>query len=129
MTWFGGRSYLRRGIGGDLAGERPVRGAGVVLPEDGAAGDEEVGSGFADGTDVARVDAAVDLDVHFGRQQPAELGDTTERLGHELLARQARMDAHAEREVGALRGVGRPRNLRFGIERDADAEPELAGAP
>src|SRR5262245_29195899 len=71
MTWFGGRSYLRGDIGCDFAGERGVGGGRVVLPEDRASGDEQVGAGFAHGRDVLCVDAAVDLDLNRLGQGPA----------------------------------------------------------
>src|SRR5205807_1692272 len=121
-----GRSYLRRDIGFDLAGERAVGSSRVVLPEDRAPGDEQVGARVAHRPDVVRVDAAVDLDVDAVGKQATQLLDPRERLRHELLARETWMDAHAEREVGALRGPrGRP-DLRLRVERDADAEAELA---
>src|SRR5262245_28642110 len=126
MTWFGGRSYLRRDIGCDLARERPVGGPRVVLPEDGAAGDEEIGACVAHRPRVFGVDPAVDLHVHALRQQAPQLLDPPERVRHELLTREPRMDAHAEREVCALCRPGGGGDVGLGIEGDAGAEAELA---
>src|SRR5262245_22331210 len=127
MTWFGGRSYLRGDIGCDFAGERCVGGGRVVLPEDRASCDEQVGARFAHGRDVLCVDAAVDLDMNRLGQGPAQLGDSTKRLGHELLAGEARMDAHAQREIGAFRGAGGHGDLGLGVEGDTGAQAELTG--
>ena len=80
------------------------------------------------GAHVGGVDAAVDLHAARVRHRAAQLADAIERLGHELLAGQAGMDAHAEREIRSLRGRGGARDRRLRVERDARAEPEVAGA-
>ena len=60
------------------------------------------------------------------RQQPAQRAHASDRLGHELLARVARIDAHAEDEVEAVGGARRVLGRRLGIEREADAEALFA---
>ena len=94
----------------DDADELAVGRRGIVVPEDRAARDEQVGAGVARGADGLAVDSAVDLHPHVGGQQRAQPRDPLERVRHERLARVAGMDRHAEHEIGALgRGDRRPR--------------------
>ena len=133
ITWFEGRSYPRRAIScpasdvlrGDSRGEAAIGGSRVVLPEDRAAGDQQVGASVAHRARVVGVHAAVDLYQDGARQRAAKLRDPPERLGHELLPRQPGVDAHAERNVRSLGRLGRVGDRGLRVERDACAEPEL----
>ena len=87
-----------------------------------------VGARLAHGAHVLLVDAAVDLDE---RRRPARSSrsarDALERLGHELLARVAGMDAHAEHEVGVRASAATASSTAVsGLNATPDAEPELA---
>ena len=99
----------------------------VLEAEDAGADDEQVRPGLVRGADVLRLDAAVDLD-----EAVDELARACEPLVgvlHELLAPVARVDRHAEAEIGALvGGLGSHLDRRLGTEGDPDLEPVLARA-
>src|SRR5205823_10996100 len=78
-----------------------------ALPIYAAADDEQVGPGAVDLADVPGLHAAVDLDVHLPGERRAERRDPVVGLGHELLARVAGMDAHAEGQIDAFRSEER----------------------
>src|SRR6188768_630601 len=97
----------------------PIRAREVLGAEDAGADDEQVRSGLVRGADVLRLDASVDLD-----EAVDELARACEPLVgvlHELLARVAGVDRHAETEIGALvGGLGGHLDPCLGIEGDPD---------
>src|SRR5712691_906723 len=107
--------------------QAPIRAREILASEDTRAGDKQVRAGEVELADVVRPDASVDLDVDVVRQQLAQRADASDRLGHELLARVARVDAHAEDEIEALGGAHDVLGGRLRIEGEADLEPLLAG--
>src|SRR6187200_3250698 len=83
--------------------ELAICGSGVVTPEDGASGDEQIGARVPRGSDRLAVDAAVDLDTHAPWKRGPQLREPFERLGLERLPRIAGVDGHAQHEIGAVR--------------------------
>src|SRR5205814_2114601 len=102
-----------------------VRARQIFAMEDRASGDDQGRAGVVDRAYVVVVDAAVDLEVNRLRQELARALDPVERVGHELLAGVARVDAHAEHEVRVAGDLGDVLGLRLGIEGDADLEAVL----
>ena len=96
------------------------------MPEYARAGHEQRRARADQLRDVLEPDPAVDLDRHLGREQLPEPLHPAGRLRQVRLARVARVDAHAEHEIGA---AGRGSHLlggALGVERDAERQAELA---
>src|SRR3954449_8788160 len=82
-------------------GDRGVGRGRVIGAENGRAGDEQAGPGGCDSAGGAGVDATVNLDAP-GADHLAEAADLVGRVGDEGLAAPARVDRHAEEDVGVV---------------------------
>jgi len=90
------------------------------VAEDRRAGDEEVRAGRMRRLDRLVVDPSVYLDEDVLGEGLPHPADPVDRVGHELLAAVARMDAHAEDHVGVHCHGGDILRLALGVEGDAD---------
>src|SRR4051812_50193689 len=80
--------------------------AGVIRPENGGPGDEDVGAGVGAVADVVGPDAPVDLDQRLLADQGAQAAQLVERLRQERLAAPARGDGPAEDQLDVLEDPG-----------------------
>ena len=131
----GGRHAARIVTGRSAAGAR--RGADGVgrlprsrLPEDGAAGHQDVGAGRHGDRRRVGVDAAVHLDVERRAPRASTAARTCATFGHdvgdEALAAEAGEDRHAQDQVDVARGrAARPRTGVSGLRANPARRPRL----
>ena len=101
---------------------------GSSAPEHSAARDEQIRARLPDRTrSLPRWTPPSTCTATSRGRSLRRVGDPVERLGHELLTGEARMDAHAEHEVRTVGGRCGLLDGRFRVERHAHAEPELSG--
>ena len=86
------------------ADDLQVRGARIIGPKHGRAGDEQVRPRLGDRGGGLGVDAAIDLERHPVRQHRSEALELADRCGNQLLVTPAGVDAHAEHHVERVLG-------------------------
>ena len=105
------------------AGRRPPRSS---CPKIAVAATSSVAPQSWISLDVLVADAAVHLDVDRVRQRQPQPAHTVVGRLHELLARVAGMDRHAEHEVGVAAHRRHVLRLALRVEGDADLQPVCA---
>src|SRR5829696_10272741 len=104
--------------------DRGVGGAGVIGAEDRRARDEQARTGGRHASGSAGIDAAVDLDG-AGANHRLDAADLVWRVGDEGLAAPARVDRHAEEDIGVVDRLADGRHRRPWVDGKARKTAEL----